>query len=77
MLTQTTLRPGQKGTKSLAEKYGDRLVCVRYKYDEKTGRRLATVELIEEETDFPTDQKPLKQHEPVSSQRRLGVKVEY
>jgi hypothetical protein len=26
------LKPGQKGTKHLVEQYGDRLVCVRYRY---------------------------------------------
>lgn len=32
------------------EQYGDRLVCVRYRYDEKRRMRLETVELIEEES---------------------------
>ena len=27
------LKPGQKGTKHLVAQYGDRLVCVRYRYD--------------------------------------------
>jgi len=31
IVTQTTWRPRQKGTKGLTQKYGDRLVCVRYK----------------------------------------------
>jgi len=42
------LRPGQNGTKRLLEKYGDRLVSVRYRYDEEQGMRYKTVELIEE-----------------------------
>ncbi len=37
MKTQTHLKPGQKGTKRLLEKYGDTLVCVRYRYDERRG----------------------------------------
>jgi len=41
------LRPGQRGTKLLRE-YGDRLVCVRYRYDEQNARRLKTVELVVE-----------------------------
>lgn len=44
-----TLNPGRKGTKRLTDKYGDRLVCVRYRYDEATSRRFTTVELIESE----------------------------
>lgn len=48
METRLTLRPGQAGTKKLARRYGERLVYVRYRYDEKAERRLKTVELIVE-----------------------------
>ncbi|MGH7551901.1 MAG: hypothetical protein ACREMQ_02610 [Longimicrobiales bacterium] len=27
------LKPGEKGTKQLLAQYGDRLICVRYRYD--------------------------------------------
>jgi hypothetical protein len=33
--TRLTLKPGQRGTHKLAAKYGDRLVRVRYRYDEQ------------------------------------------
>jgi len=46
--TRLTLRPGQSGTKKLVERYGERLVRVRYLYDEDHGRRLKTVELVVE-----------------------------
>jgi len=46
METRLTLRPGQNGTKKLLERYGERLVRVRYLYDAGTGRRLKTVELV-------------------------------
>lgn len=49
MKTQTHLKPGQKGTKRLVEMYGDSLLCVRYRFDEKRGVRLKTVELVVEE----------------------------
>ena len=48
METRLTLRPGQSGTKKLLARYGERLVRVRYLYDEASGRRLKTVELIVE-----------------------------
>lgn len=48
METRLTLRPGQNGTKKLLERYGERLVRVRYLYEARTGRRLKTVELIVE-----------------------------
>ena len=46
METRLTLRPGMPGTKKLQDRYGERLVCVRYLYDEATGKRYKTVELI-------------------------------
>lgn len=42
-----TLVTGQKGTARPYEKYGDKLVCVRYRYD-KNGFRIKTVEIIED-----------------------------
>ena len=52
------LRPGQRGTKKLAKEYGDRLLCVRYRYDEERFRRLKTVELVVEETPWwPEDRR--------------------
>jgi len=47
--TCNNLQPGRKGTKRLLEKYGDSLLCVRYRYDARRGVRLKTVELIVEE----------------------------
>jgi hypothetical protein len=48
MKTRTTLRPGQKGAKGLSEKYGSRLIAVRYHYDAENKRRIKSVELVEE-----------------------------
>ena len=48
MTARVKLKPGQKGTKSLVDKYGDALVCVRYRYDEANRMRFKTVELIVE-----------------------------
>lgn len=52
MKTRLILKPGQKGTKRLAEIYGDSLLCIRFRYDEETGKRLKTVELIVEKSDW-------------------------
>ncbi len=52
MKTRLVLRPGQRGTKQLVGKYGDALICIRFRYDEVTRKRLKTVELIEEQTDW-------------------------
>ena len=50
MKTRLILKPGQRGTKGLAEKYGDTLLCVRFRYDVKQRQRLKTVELVVERT---------------------------
>ena len=50
MRTRLTLQPHQDGAKQLLAEYGERLVCVRYRYDERRKRRLKTVELIVEES---------------------------
>src|SRR5262245_35059059 len=46
MRTLLHLEPAQKGTKQLLAQYGDRLVCVRYRYDAQRKKRFKTVELI-------------------------------
>ena len=57
MRTRAKLQPGQRGTKRWVKQYGDRLVCVRYRYDAERRRRYTTVELIvdEGEWDPPPD----------------------
>lgn len=47
--TRLTLQPGRPGTKRLVKEFGERLVCVRYRYDDLRNRRLKTVELIVED----------------------------
>ncbi len=46
--TRLTRRPGASGTKKLVREYGERLVAVRYRYDEERGERMKTVELAVE-----------------------------
>jgi hypothetical protein len=52
MRTRLTLHPSQHGAKHLLAQYGERLVCVRYRYDEQRKKRFKTVELIVEESDW-------------------------
>lgn len=49
MKSYAHLKPGQKGTRRLVDRYGAALLCVRYRYDEKRGMRLKTGEIIVEE----------------------------
>jgi hypothetical protein len=46
MRVEQTLRPGQRGTRRFVDRYGDRLVCVRYRADTERQRRVTTVELV-------------------------------
>ncbi len=50
MKTRLILKPGQRGTKSLVKKYGDALLCVRFRYDAKARQRIKTIELVVERT---------------------------
>ena len=56
MRTRLTLHPHQDGAKQLRERYGERLVCVRYRYDETTKARWKTVELIIEKSTWEPPQ---------------------
>jgi hypothetical protein len=49
MRVRLVRRPGQHGTREYVEQYGDRLVCVRYRYDAAAGRRYKTIEIIVDE----------------------------
>jgi hypothetical protein len=47
--TRLNIQAGKKGTKKLQKKYGERLLCVRYRYDDERMVRRRTVELLEDE----------------------------
>jgi hypothetical protein len=49
MRARSTLRPGQPGTKALVKQHGDRLLCVRYRYDRIRRKRYKTAEIIVDE----------------------------
>jgi hypothetical protein len=68
--TRLTLRPGQNGTKKLLERYGDRLVRVRYLYDAATGRRLKTVELVVDSIPWaPRNRQPRRRDDEIVAVR--------
>ena len=70
MQTRLTLKPGQNGTKKWLEKYGDKLVTVRYRYDEENKKRFKTVELIVEESHWTPTGKAV-----MDMRDRLGIQV--
>ena len=82
-------RPGQRGTQKLLTHYGDRLVCVRYRYDAAAGKRYKTAEIIIDEAAWtpppphPDASKPMLKVDNIDDletqpeQREDGVKVFY
>jgi hypothetical protein len=73
METRLTLRPGQSGTKKLVARYGERLLRVRYLYDEKMGRRLKTVELVIDSVPWrPRERKPRRRDDEI-----VAVRIAY
>ena len=47
--TRLSLKVGDKGTLKEYEKFGDALLCVRYRYNRERQRRVKTVEIVVEE----------------------------
>jgi hypothetical protein len=66
MAIKRTLKPGQPGTMRFVERYGDELVCVRYRYDVKNKKRYTTVEIIVENSQL----KPRKN-------KIMNIRIEY
>lgn len=65
METRTTLKPGDRGTRKLVERFGKRLVRVRYRYDPVAGVRYTTVELVVAEAAWkPVERKPRASRPP-------------
>jgi hypothetical protein len=54
-----TIQPGEMGSKQFHQKYGERLVCVRYRTDKQLQKRYTTVELIVAEKPLPGPRRPL------------------
>ena len=71
MRTRLHLKPGQKGTKQLLAQYGDRLICVRYRYDPERTKRLKTVELVVGERDW-APRRP-----PYTDDQIVGVRIAF
>lgn len=71
MQARRTLVPGQKGTKKFLDHYGEKLICVRYRYDEQQRKRFTTVEIIVEESSWIPPVTPIV--EPVIVGLRVGI----
>ncbi len=70
-IARKKLKPGQAGTRKLLAEYGEKLVCVRYRYDAANKRRIKTVELVIEET--PWQPRPVK----IASNEIMHLRIKY
>lgn len=61
-----TLTPEQPGTMRLLRRYGDALICVRYREDPQQAQRYTTVELI-------VDRRPLRPR----GDPQVAVRIDY
>lgn len=52
MITRRKVERGDPGSKKWQKLYGDKLLCVRYKYDDQSRKRITTIELIADEQDW-------------------------
>ena len=75
--TRVTLRPGSKGTKRLVERYGERLICVRYRYDLEKKLRYKTVELIVDEVQWDPSARTPSGPAPGKPPVMVGVRIRY
>jgi len=57
--TEKKILPGQPGSKKLFEKYGDDLICVRYRHNKRLGIRVKTIELIVDKKEAKTNVKKI------------------
>lgn len=71
MRTIKKIKPGLPGTKGLLKKYGDDLICVRYRNDFKRNKRLKTIELIYDEKPLVIDSNKIPMN------KIMNIKVEY
>ena len=73
MKVRRILQAGQPGTKKLVKRYGDNMLCVRYRYDEDKMMKYKTIELIIDEKPMPRKTKkkpkPKKMNIRISSKR--------
>jgi len=52
MIYMRKIHPCQPGSKKYLEEYGNRFVCIRYRYDTESGKRTKTIELLLDQDAF-------------------------
>jgi len=71
------MRPGVPGTKRLLAKYGDQLVCVRYRHDKQNQRRVTTIELIVDEGFYLPERNTSRFLDFKNNNRNVYIRIDY
>jgi hypothetical protein len=66
MKIRRVLQPGQPGTKKLAKRYGDNLICVRYRYDDQKMTMFKTIEIVVDQKPWEIDNKKIPENKIIS-----------
>jgi len=72
LITRRTIYPGAPGSKKWLKLYGDKLLCVRYKYDEQNKKRITTIELVADEQEWRPNKTFIPQNKIVHLQINYG-----
>ena len=71
MKVRRILRAGQPGTKKLVKRYGDNMLCVRYRYDEDKLMMYKTIEIIIDEKPWQRNIKKVPKH------KIMNIRIDY
>ena len=71
-----TLKPGDRGTTRLLREYGDRLVCVRYRFDHERNKHVTTVEIVVDERSAIEEHTTSSNQTPIS-QESVVVRIDF
>ena len=71
MTIKKIMQPGQPGTKKLLERYGDNLICVRYRYDDQKRMMYKTIEIIIESKPWQDNKKK------ISENKSMDIRIDY
>ena len=72
-----TIRPGAPGAKRLLDRFGESLVCVRYRHDPLSDAPVTTVELVIEATRVRRQRSTDRASDIPHPEPIVGVKVHY
>jgi len=72
LITRRTVYPGAPGSQKWQKLYGDKLLCVRYKYDDQKNKRITTIELIADEQEWQPNTTFIPKNKIVHLQIKYG-----